>query len=171
MDLYCSTIKSQSGWCFPTKRTSPPRLFLLSRKDEENEVRVQRKEGGKEYSIPVHHSGETSTSSAPQESFIVIYEKVLKILIMSVPKTGGLWSHRLVGDRKTIRILCSVGGILNSEQRQGHRLEKNIYTTPKTTLPTRTSYHFVIMQKVKPKFVCISRTSSFAYCNCTQPSR
>lgn len=27
--LYCSTMKSQSGWCFPTKRTSPPRLFLL----------------------------------------------------------------------------------------------------------------------------------------------
>lgn len=127
MDLYCSTIKSQSGWCFPTKRTSPPRLFLLSKKDEENEVRVQRKGGGKEYSIPVHHSGETSTSSAPQESFIVIYEKVLKILIMSVPKTGGLWSHRLVVDRKTIRILCSVEGILNSEQR--HRLKKNIHNS------------------------------------------
>lgn len=52
----------------------------------------------------------------------MIYEKVLKILIMSVPKTGGLWSHRLVVDRKTIRILCSVEGILNSEQR--HRLKK-----------------------------------------------
>jgi len=54
-------MKSQSGWCFPTKRTSPPRLFLLPRKDEENGVRVQSKEGRKEYSRSAHHPLDIST--------------------------------------------------------------------------------------------------------------